>query len=81
MRSASSVVTSRGLLLSRRCTVIPASTIRGSLVFDVPAGDYYLRITDGGDLENERTALIEIPMTLDAPGALESTPAPIPGLQ
>jgi hypothetical protein len=59
----------------------PASTIQGSLVFDVPAGDYYLRITDGGDLEDERTALIEIPMTLDAPGAIESTPAPIPGLQ
>ncbi len=57
----------------------PAATLQGTIVFDVPAGDYQLRVTDGGDLERERTALISIPLTLRAPGVLES-PGHTPGL-
>ncbi len=54
--------------------VQPAATLQGVIVFDVPAGDYRLRVTDGGDLEEEKTALIEIPLTLSGP-AIGEPPA------
>ena len=54
----------------------PSQTITGKIVFDVPDGAYNLRITDGGDMDNERTALIEIPMTLNAPLAVPEQPRP-----
>ena len=44
----------------------PAATLTGTIVFDVPSSDYTLRVTDGGDLESEKTALIEIPLTLES---------------
>ncbi len=46
----------------------PASTLQGAIVFDVPSGDYNLRVTDCGDLETEKTALIEMPLTITTPG-------------
>ncbi len=49
----------------------PGPTMQGVIVFDVPASSYRLRVTDGGDLESERTALVEIPLTLTAPVPLE----------
>lgn len=56
--------------------VSPAQTLQGVIVFDVPAKDYNLRVTDGGDLENERTALIELPLTLGGPGPIEPPAQP-----
>lgn len=53
-----------------------ADFVEGTIVFDVPAADYYLRITDGGALEDERTALILLPLTLDTPGLEAPTPTP-----
>ena len=49
----------------------PASTMQGTIVFDVPTGDYNLRVTDGGELDNERTALVEIPLSLGTPASVE----------
>lgn len=50
----------------------PASNLQGTIVFDVPAGDYNLEVTDGGDLSNERTALIMIPLTIRSPTVLDT---------
>jgi hypothetical protein len=52
-----------GLLRS----IDPAQSEVGRIVFDVPAGSYRLRLTDGGEVDMERTALVEIPYRL--PGA------------
>ncbi len=57
----------------------PATTMQGTIVFDVPAGDYKLQVTDAGDLENERTALIQIPLMIRPPGVIE-TPGQTPGV-
>jgi hypothetical protein len=59
----------------------PASTVQGAIVFDVPAGDYRLRVTDGGELERERTALVEIPLTIGGPPAVEPPLLPESGLE
>ena len=56
--------------------VQPASTLQGVIAFDVPAGDYKLRVTDGGDLESEKTALIEIPLSLSGPQTVEPPSPP-----
>jgi len=52
----------------------PAATLQGRALFDVPVGDYKLRVTDGGELESERTALVEIPLAFGAPDPLQSIP-------
>ena len=52
--------------------VEPAGTLQGVIVFDVPVGDYRLRVTDGGELESEKTALVEIPLTLGTPDPIRS---------
>jgi len=57
--------------------VRPAATLQGRAVFDVPVGDYMLRVTDGGELENERTALVEIPLAFGAPDPLQNIPSTI----
>lgn len=44
--------------------VNPSSGLEGVIVFDVPPSDYRLRVTDCADIEEERTALIEIPLSL-----------------
>jgi Telomeric repeat-binding factor 2. len=42
----------------------PAQNENGVVIFDVPMGAYKLRISDGGDIGNEKTALIDIPVHL-----------------
>lgn len=44
-------------------------TVTGALLFDVPPGDYRLRVSSGGDVEKEKTALISLPYRVEAPGA------------
>ncbi|MCS7043350.1 MAG: DUF4352 domain-containing protein [Bryobacteraceae bacterium] len=52
-------------------------TETGVLLFDVPPGDYRLRVSSGGDVDREETALIDLPYRVEAPGA---QPAVEPGL-
>jgi hypothetical protein len=40
----------------------PAQNDNGVAIFDVPMGGYKLRISDGGEIGNEKTALIDIPV-------------------
>lgn len=47
-------------------------TETGVLLFDVPPGDYNLRVSSGGDVDQEQTALIRLPYRVEAP---ESRPA------
>jgi hypothetical protein len=47
--------------------VTPANTIQGRIVFDVPVAPYQLRLTDAADLEDERTAYVNIPLKLGSP--------------
>jgi Domain of unknown function (DUF4352) len=60
----------------------PSETQTGKIVFDVPNGSFKLRVTDGGDLENEHTALIDIPMSVNVPlvvpGQMDQPPLPKP---
>ena len=42
----------------------PNQNDQGDIVFDVPMGAYKLRVTDGGEIGSEKTALIEIPVAL-----------------
>lgn len=39
----------------------------GNIVFDVPMGAYKLRVSSGGDPEHEQTALVNIPLRVEAP--------------
>ena len=55
------VVNWLGLLRS----IDPAQTLEGRIVFDVPLTSYRLRITDGGDAEDEKEAFIAIPLRMD----------------
>jgi len=41
-----------------------AQTETGTIAFDVPLAAYKLRVTDGGDIDNERYAFIEIPVQI-----------------
>lgn len=51
--------------------ITPSNTLQGRIVFDVATAPYRLRLTDGADLENERTAYVNIPLKLGAPAALD----------
>ena len=42
----------------------PGETRFGWLMFDVPQNDYVLELTDG-NLDNEKTALVELPLRLN----------------
>jgi hypothetical protein len=42
----------------------PANTEYGRVLFDVPAGGYRLRVVNDAEPENERAALVEIPLDL-----------------
>lgn len=42
-------------------TLNPTETKTGRIVFDMPMGSYSLRITDGGEPEKERTAMVALP--------------------
>jgi hypothetical protein len=39
----------------------PTESKDGRIVFDIPMGAYNLRLSDGGDPESERTALVTLP--------------------
>ncbi len=45
-------------------TIQPAQTERGRVAFDVPTGAYRLRLADDSDPENEKVALVDIPVQL-----------------
>lgn len=45
----------------------PAHTDEGTILFDVPPGNYKLHVVDGGDLEQQKVRLVEIPYTIAAP--------------
>ena len=45
-------------------SVSPAATETGTIAFDVPLGIYKLKVSDG-NIENEKSALIEIPLELN----------------
>jgi len=62
-----------GLLRRIRST----QTETGMLLFDVPPGDYKLRVSSGGDVDDEKTALISLPYRVEAP---ESRPSVEPQL-
>jgi len=52
----------------------PKESRSGRLLFDVPQGACKLRVSSGGDAENEQTALVDLPLQLNsevprAPGA------------
>ena len=46
-------------------SVQPAQTEQGIVVFDAPMQAYKLVLSDGGDLEKERHALVDIPVNLE----------------
>ncbi len=57
-------------------TLNPTETKVGRVVFDVPQGAYNLRLTDGGDPDTEKTAVVALPAkkgNLDSP--LLNTPS------
>jgi len=60
--------------------VKPGSTEQGKILFDVAPAAYKLRVTSGGDPEQERTSLVEIPLKVDAaPSPTSGAPAePVP---
>lgn len=45
----------------------PVQTDHGRILFDVPPGAYKLRVSSGGEPENEKTALVNIPFRVEAP--------------
>lgn len=51
-----------------------AETVFGRVLFDVPAGDYRLKVTDDAEPENQKSATIELPLQLTRPQA-EPPPA------
>jgi hypothetical protein len=59
-------------------TLAPGDSIAGNLLFDVPQSAYKLRISSGGDVEKETTALVNLPYSIDAgrPGAADALPTP-----
>jgi hypothetical protein len=58
----------------------PAQTEDGHLLFDVPPASYKLRVTTGGDPEQEMSALIDIPFRLESlqPGGGTELINPVP---
>jgi hypothetical protein len=48
-------------------SVKPAQTERGRVLFDVPVGAYRLRLANDADPENEKVALVDIPLQLGSP--------------
>jgi len=52
-------------------TLSPAENIQGNIAFDVNPGEYRLRVTGGSNPEQERTAFIQIPLSV-----LKSSPTP-----
>jgi hypothetical protein len=61
-------------------TLSPADNIQGNIVFDVNPGEYRLRVTGGSDPERERTAFIQIPLSIPKSSPTPELPPP-PGQQ
>jgi hypothetical protein len=58
----------------------PVETQQGSIVFDVPISAYQLRVTDDFENAEEKYALVEIPLRIEAEAP--ATPiTPVPGPQ
>lgn len=66
-----------GLLRRVRST----QTETGVLLFDVPPGDYKLRVSSGGDVEHEKTALISLPYRVEAPVGNQPVEPQMPAAQ
>lgn len=45
----------------------PSNTVNGKIAFDVPSGEYSLRLTNGADPENEKFSYVGIPLKLATP--------------
>jgi hypothetical protein len=58
-------------------TAKPGGVEHGQVLFDVPVGAYKLRVASGGEPESEETALIDIPLQIEAP--TENSPDVLPG--
>ncbi|HXN45489.1 MAG TPA: DUF4352 domain-containing protein [Bryobacteraceae bacterium] len=48
-------------------SVKPAETLHGRILFDVPPGDYRLRVADDAEPENQSSATIQMPLELIRP--------------
>jgi hypothetical protein len=48
-------------------SVKPAETVHGRILFDVPTGDYRLKVTDDVERENQSSATIQMPLELIRP--------------
>jgi hypothetical protein len=48
-------------------SVKAAETVFGRVLFDVPAGDYRLKVTDDAEPENQKSATVEMPLQLTRP--------------
>lgn len=55
-----------------------AETIRGRVLFDVPPSAYRLRVSNDADPDNERAALVDIPLHFTPPPAPIAVPVPAP---
>jgi len=66
-----------GLLRRVRST----QTETGVLLFDVPPGDYKLRVSSGGDVEREQTALVDLPYRVEAPSGRPAVEPQMPPAQ
>lgn len=66
-----------GLLRRIRST----QTETGTLLFDVPPGDYTLRVSSGGDVEKEQTALVNLPYREEAPAGRPTVEPQMPPVQ
>lgn len=53
----------------------PAETDQGQILFDVPPGAYKLRLSSGGDPEQEKAALVDIPFMAEKDPSV-ATPQP-----
>jgi hypothetical protein len=54
----------------------PAENMQGNIVFDVSPGEYRLRVTGGSDPERERTAYIQIPLSIPKSSPTPELPPP-----
>ena len=48
-------------------SVKPAENLHGRILFDVPMGDYRLKVTDDAEPENQSSATVEMPLEIIRP--------------
>jgi hypothetical protein len=56
-------------------TVRPAETLHGLVLFDVPTGDFRLRVSDDAEPEERKYAAVELPLELTRPQVRTDLPA------